>query len=253
VKQEKQRQKKRKTFLTIMFLLFPLLYYYFSPYLIIMGASEGVVTGSFIIFIALFIASLFMGRAFCGWVCPAGGQQELSVKLRDIRFKGGRRDWFKYFIWAPWLMLIAFIFISAGGIRYVDFFYQTYYGLSISNFESLILFLMILIIIAVVALVTGRRGFCHTACWMAPFMIIGRRMRNATGLPALSIKANQSRCIDCQKCSESCPMSLDVHGMVKSNYMENDECILCATCSDVCPNSVVELAFCKLNKKKGLQ
>ena len=47
-----------------MFALFPIIYYYFSPYLIIMGASEGVVAGSFITFSAMLIGSLFLGRFF---------------------------------------------------------------------------------------------------------------------------------------------------------------------------------------------
>jgi len=38
---EKRRQKIRRTILLIMFPLFPTIYYYFSPYLIIVGASEG--------------------------------------------------------------------------------------------------------------------------------------------------------------------------------------------------------------------
>ena len=85
---EKRRQKIRRTLLPIMFLLFPIIYYYFSPYLIIVGASEGVINGSFIVFGSMFIVSLFLGRAFCGWVCPAGGEQELCVRLREKRFKG---------------------------------------------------------------------------------------------------------------------------------------------------------------------
>ena len=70
------------------------------------------------------------------------------------------------------------MFYSAGRIKSINFFYQTYYGISIQNIESLILFIIIFGAIAVLALVVGKRGFCHTAYWMAPFMIIGRKIRN---------------------------------------------------------------------------
>ena len=64
------RQKIRNAMTLLMFALFPVIYYYFSPYLVIMGAAEGIVAGSLIVFASLFVLSLFLGRAFCGWVCP---------------------------------------------------------------------------------------------------------------------------------------------------------------------------------------
>lgn len=59
-----------------MLFLFPFIFYHFSPYLIIMTASEGVAAVSFVVFGLIFVASIFLGRAFCGWVCPAGAAQE---------------------------------------------------------------------------------------------------------------------------------------------------------------------------------
>lgn len=239
----KRRQRFRNNVLLIMFLLFPISYYYLSPYLIIMGASEGVVTGSFIIFGLMFIGSLFFGRAFCGWICPAGGEQELCTLIRDRRFKGGKRDWIKYFIWVPWLLIIAMMFYKAGGIKSISFFYQTYHGISIQNIESLFLFIIIAGVIALLALVVGRRGFCHTACWMAPFMIIGRKIGNSLKLPYLGLVAEKDKCIHCKKCSKNCPMSLDVHKMVKNGKIKNSECILCGTCIDICPEKVIAYSF----------
>ena len=55
------RQRNRNTLILLMFALFPLIYYYFSPYLVIMGASEGIMAGSLIIFVLLFVSSLFLG------------------------------------------------------------------------------------------------------------------------------------------------------------------------------------------------
>ena len=45
-----------------MVFLFPIVYYYLSPYLIIAGGSEGIIAGSFISFIGMFIGSLFLFR-----------------------------------------------------------------------------------------------------------------------------------------------------------------------------------------------
>ena len=92
------RNKIRNVMILIMFALFPLIYYYFSPYLVIMGAAEGIVAGSLIVFGLLFVASLFLGRAFCGWICPAGAMQELCAKARNKNFKNGKRNWIKFHI-----------------------------------------------------------------------------------------------------------------------------------------------------------
>ena len=68
-----RRQKIRALSLLLMVLLFPIILNFFSPYIIVDGASRGIATGSFITFGALFLGSLLFGRAFCGWLCPGGG------------------------------------------------------------------------------------------------------------------------------------------------------------------------------------
>lgn len=93
------------------------------------------------------------------------------------------------------------------------------------------------------ALVFGRRAFCHYGCWMAPFLIIGRRIRNALNLPALRLKAESQRCVGCNVCTRNCPMSLDVMAMAKQGNTEHPECILCGTCVDVCAKDALAYHF----------
>jgi ferredoxin-type protein NapH len=245
------RQAFRGAMTIFMFALFPLIYYYFSPYLVIMGAAEGIVAGSLLVFTLLFLTSLFLGRAFCGWVCPAGATQELCAKARNTSFKNGKRNWIKYVIWVPWLSIIIVMFLQAGTIMAIDPLYQTYFGISITGAESAIMFLAIAGLIAVIALATGRRGACHTICWMAPFMIIGRKIRNTVNWPALQLEADSSKCINCKACTRNCSMSLDVNKMVKKQSMENVECILCGRCVDVCPKGVIKYAFDRMEVNRN--
>lgn len=126
-----KRQKIRRALVIISFLLFPITIYYLSPYLIVMGALEGVITGSFIFFACMFLFALFFGRAFCGWVCPVGGLQDCLTLACDKKAKGGLRNLIKYFIWVPWLALIAFSALHAGGYKKIDFLYMTFHGISI--------------------------------------------------------------------------------------------------------------------------
>lgn len=240
---ETRRQKTRKSLLLLMVFLFPILFYYFSPYLIIAGGSEGIIAGSFISFLGMFIGSLLLGRLFCGWLCPGGATQELCLKVNSKNFNGKKRNWIKYIIWIPWITIVAYVFLQSGGIKAVEPFYQTYYGISISDISSVITFLVFFGIIAGVSLAAGKRAFCHSGCWMAPFMIIGRKIRNTGKWPALQLVADKSTCTNCETCSKNCSMSLDVNSMVQNELMENSECILCGNCVDHCPNKVIKYSF----------
>jgi len=75
-KKNGKRQNLRRTLLLVTWLLFPIVMNFLSPYVIIDGAFQGIVSGSFILFGILFISSLFLGRLWCSWVCPAAGIQE---------------------------------------------------------------------------------------------------------------------------------------------------------------------------------
>lgn len=232
------RQKVRKGLILFSFFLFPALFYYLSPVLIIQASSQGIINGSFIIFILMFLSSLYFGRAYCGWVCPAAGCQEAIFSARDKKVSRG--DLIKWLIWAPWFSSIVILAIRSGGYKKIDFFYQTTHGLSIGNFQGLITYFIVLFILIVLpAYVVGKRSFCHHLCWMAPFMIIGRVVRNYLKWPSLQLVSNPELCKHCHTCSENCPMSLPVEDMVQKASMENAECILCGTCVDGCKQGVL--------------
>jgi TPP-dependent indolepyruvate ferredoxin oxidoreductase alpha subunit len=80
---------------------------------------------------------------------------------------------------------------------------------------------------------------------MAPFMIIGRKIRNKFEWASLALQAEAGKCKHCHKCIDGCPMSLPVEDMVEQNRMENTECILCGNCIDGCKFEVIKYTFKK--------
>lgn len=238
-----KRQKLRKLLLTLSFFLFPITLFYFSPYLIIQGGFEGIISGSFLTFAALFLCSLLFGRAFCSWICPAGGLQECLFPAVDKRITNKKINLIKYFIWIPWLIGILAAFLTAGGVHSVDFFYMTEHGISAAGMSGLITYILILTLITVLALLLGKRGMCHSICWMAPFMILGTKLKDLLPIPSLKLTADSSACISCKQCTGKCPMSLEVQEMVSKNNMSNSECILCGECADTCPKKLIKLSF----------
>ncbi|MFT4144040.1 MAG: 4Fe-4S binding protein [Mobilitalea sp.] len=239
------RQKLRKALLFISFLIFPVTLFYFSPYLIIQGGIAGIISGSFIIFAAQFIFSLFFGRAYCSWLCPAGGLQECCTAITNKPLSNRKVSWIKYILWTLWILGIVFAFISAGGIRLVDFFYMTNHGISAASLPGMLTYLGIIGLITILALTLGRRGMCHSICWMAPFMVLGTLLSDLLRLPSLHLKPLPANCINCGHCTKKCPMSLEVHTMVLKGNMKHSECILCGECVDTCPKKAISLTFHK--------
>ena len=86
---------------------------------------------------------------------------------------------------------------------------------------------------------------------MAPFMILGRKIRNIISIPSLQLISIPNSCISCHTCTNECPMSLPVEKMVKENKMENAECILCGTCVDGCKSKAINFNFGNEEKKKN--
>lgn len=245
-----RRQRWRKALIFISFLFFPLTIYYFSPVLIIMGAMEGIAATSLLVFAAMFVFSLVFGRLFCGWICPAGGLQEASFIINMKAARGGRADWIKYFIWAPWLILIISFFIRADGIRQVDPLYHIPGGISVAQPGDYFIYFFFVGLIVILSLTAGKRAFCHYVCWMAPFMVIGTRIKSTRLWPSLRLTADPVICNDCKRCYRNCPMSLDVNSLVRTGIEDSPECILCATCIDVCPQKVLRFSF-SMNPSKA--
>jgi polyferredoxin len=241
----KTRQKIRKTLLTAAFILLPVTLYYFSPALSLQGAAAGVAAGSLLVFAGLFISSLFAGRLFCGWACPMGGLQELTFHLRGRPVRRRRIRWIKYLIWGPWLLLLVFFILQAGGLRRAEFPYMTWHGISVTDLQGLITLLVVTGIFFLLALTIGRRAGCHVLCWIAPFMVLGRSIRNLFAWPALQLKAEPERCGRCGRCAKACPMSIEVTELVQAGSLETQDCILCGTCADTCPKGVIRYSFGK--------
>jgi polyferredoxin len=238
-----KRQNLRKLLLIITLLLFPITLYYFSPYLIIQAGTEGIINGSFCVFAAMLIGSIFFGRVFCGYLCPAGGLQDCASQVNYKEPKKGFRSNIKYVIWVVWLTGVVLSFIFRSKEISVDFFYQTNHGISISNIYGFIMYYGVVMLIFLPAIIGGRRSFCHYFCWMAPFMMIGSKIGKLLHIKQLSLEAKKDACVNCKACNKQCPMSLQVSEKVQKGKMEDRECILCGACVDTCPKKAIRYRF----------
>ncbi len=236
------RQRIRKLLLITSLLLFPVTLYYFSPALIINAGLHGIINGSFIVFAFLFLMSIPFGRLFCSYFCPAGGLQEYAFTVNERLPKQGWRNHMKFAIWGIWLIVVILCYFHRGEIITIDFFFETENGISVSSIQSYMIYYGIICLILIPSILFGKRAFCHYLCWMAPFMILGIKLRRILHLPGIHIKTGKKEnCISCGICNKACPMGIDVMSETKHGSIHHPECIQCGACMDNCPKGVFTL------------
>jgi len=234
------RQQWRKLILLIPFILFqfPLFHSFMSPVLLVRAASLGVVNASMIIYAVLLVTSLFLGRAFCAWACPGAIIQEACTAMGARRIKSPEKYWFKSVVATVLFSTTAVAAIHAGGFHRVDWFF----GDMGKSPAPLIMRFGAFVILIPLSFLFGRWAFCRHACWIAPLMIAGTRLRERLRLPGLRLTTDPTACTECATCEETCPMSLPVAQMV-SVGRQSEECILCGNCADSCPAGAIRLHF----------
>ncbi len=242
------RQKARRLLIFLSFLAFPVTLNFLSPYLIIQASFEGVLAGSGIVFLMLFISSMFLGRLFCGWLCPGGGLNEIAATVNNRRVTGRRIRWIKIGIWIIWLASLAGGFITSGGIRQIEFLYLTESGISVDEPLKFIIYYGVIFIFLIISLWVGRRASCHAICWMAPFMMTGQKLSDRLRLPRLHIASDAAACIRCERCTRQCPMSIPVMEKLGRPLESHGDCCLCGECVDICPKKCLKYAWRRSRK-----
>jgi ferredoxin-type protein NapH len=235
-------QKTRRPiviFTAVLFHLLLIFHLLFSPVIIVMSSRKGIVNASFVVFILIFLLSLFFGRAYCSWFCPGCGVQEILNTFIKRKSKNTKALYIKYFIFTVWIIAIIAGYIT-NGFQKIDLTY----GMSdITTARKIILTAGGILIIAPLTAVFGQFASCKYVCWQVPFMIIGSKIRNLIRLPGLRLKAVPENCKSCDICNAKCPMNLDVTSNVKNGKMNHTECILCGTCIDNCRHEAIKFSF----------
>jgi ferredoxin-type protein NapH len=239
-------KNSRRFGLFLMLLLLPVTLNYFSPYLIIDGLINKVAAGAFFVWLAMFITSLFFGRAFCAYVCPYGGLQMTTDLVLQRPLK--QIPWLRkvrYILGLIWLGAILIAFISNIGSIKIDFFYLTESFASVDNIQKLIFYYVIVVSLSLMPVFLGKRATCHYLCPMLILNVAGTKIKNAINIPSLRLQTDSSKCVGCKQCTKACPMSLKVHDMVRKENMNNNDCILCGECCKACKAAAIKRVYGK--------
>ena len=185
-------------------------------------------TGNFFVLFAVLILTLFFRRVFCGYFCPIGAAGEFfrqlakdfNIKQIAVPYKLERLiGLFRYIV----LIAVLYLTVAAATLVFRDI--SPCYALVCIN-DDIKISTYISIAVIIIASFIISMPFCR---WVCPFAVVQNVFSRFS--PA-KITRNLDTCINCGKCSKSCPMNIDVANMKK---VCSADCISCFECVDCCP------------------
>jgi len=216
----------------------------FLPISALVGLKAWIATGIFdqihpaglVIFLAAIILSVLLKRTFCSWICPIGTLSEGMAKIGKMVF--GRNftipKWLDYLLRSlKYIILFFFISIIFFGMSGADAasFLQTPYNMvsdvkMLKFIQNLGAFGMSVIGILVVLSILYENFWCRYLC---PY---GGLLGIFSIFSPFKITRNLTSCIQCGKCTKSCPNQISVE---QANRVWSPECTGCLNCVQQCP------------------
>lgn len=192
----------------------------FSPLLMITTAITNSFSVQFLPAVFLVIATLFLGRFFCGWVCPVGTVSDLIPKTKRKLSPFYR---FKYYF-------LVFVIVSS-----IFGFNLLVISDPIVIFTRSLVFIthlrvpFMLIVIVVLVAGLGERFWCRVLCPLGALLGVFSVIRMVN----LEVQEN---CTHCNLCNRICPMDA-----IHDSQITKPECTLCFECVDKCPQHALSL------------
>ncbi len=239
-------RKYRNLLLFLSLLFFSITFMYMSPVLAIMGITQGIIASGLIFWLMMFVLSFFIGRFYCGYLCPMGGIQfcvDACLHKPRINIKYLRAA--KFLFWLFWLGMVIFFSLKFARDLKVNLFFANPTKLPPYSQQSYSIYFGIIFSVTIMAIILGKRGMCYYFCPFSVFFMIANKIRNFIKLPSLYLSKTENKCVKCKACNRACPMSLDVMQMAADNNFENSECILCGSCIDACKSKVLKYSLKK--------
>src|SRR3989338_2649407 len=176
----------------------------------------------------LYLTLFFLGRSWCGFLCPLRFTNQLGNKLNE-----GKLINFRKWSFIPFVLFFIVVYI------------EQISGLFLSTKITLSFFIGFLILSILTGIFLKRGLFCRLFCPIGTLLGVFSR---------LSIIGVRVRKKICEKCSEKwcilgrkeqpCPMFNDV-----PNIQSNKDCLICTNCIKNCPYSSAHIGITRPGKE----
>lgn len=190
-------------------------------------------SSNLILGLAVLVATLLVGNAFCGWICPMG-------TVQDGVWRVGR--WLRLPQWRPGaridqvlrsgryvvLAVVMGMSFATGKLWFADYDpYVTIFGLEwLGGWTEPLVWAVVITAVVLMASMLVERFWCRYLCPLgAVFALLGR-------FSFLRIRRDVPTCTDCNLCDKPCPVGITVS---KADPLVNTDCIGCLDCVTTCP------------------
>lgn len=216
----------------------------FLPISGLVGLKAWIVTGSFdpihpaglVILLAAITVSVFFKRAFCSWICPIGTLSEGLAKIGKYLF--GRNflipNWLDYLLRSIKYIILFFfvwgIFFGMSGADAVAFMHSPY---NIVSDIKMLKFMQNLTVVGMTVIgMIALLSIIYENFWCRYLCPYGGLLGILSVLSPYRIIRNQKSCIQCGKCTKSCPNRIIVE---QASHVWSPECTGCLNCVHQCP------------------
>ena len=179
-------------------------------------------TGYLLLFLVPTVAALFVGRLFCGYVCPFGALQELLHVKRLQRTIPDR--WMRILRFVPYAILAYLVarVAATGSLTWSGTTpFKAFFTLGGTPLTYGISGLFVLLSIVLY------RPFCRLFCPLGAWLSL------VSGASPFRIRVGPE-CVSCGKCDSACSACAVEGGRVSAG-----DCLLCGECIRACPTGAL--------------
>lgn len=198
-----------------------------------------------------FIATITIGRGWCGWVCFYGGWEDgvsrIAKKARVPLLSQNKNMRSFQFAFLFFTLLISVAFMSSVYCEWFCPFKIVTEFSPITDIPSLIATIMFiglfLGLVIVMPFLSRKRFQCSTLCLFGAFQSIVDRAS------MFRIKIDIDKCVGCIKCAEVCPFcAIDKDTISEKKGQPEITCAKCGECVGVCPTGAISYQFSFVKK-----
>jgi polyferredoxin len=208
------------------------------------GLSRGIINMGFIFWILVFISTLLLGRAFCGWFCWFGGYLELIEWGITDKIKITLPQRLPLYLGAIPFVGLALKIYSALLVNWINNV-PTSFAFILDDVEpwggqqtDISILITLIVYGPVLFFVFGHRAWCRYLC------PIGALLKIFSILGLGKMRLTNDDCIGCETCNRACDMHVDVVGELKNFGEVRDlNCIRCFKCTDECPHDAISFSL----------
>ena len=183
--------------------------------------------------VGLLVGTILVGGAFCGWVCPFGGLQDLltwvrqKLHLPELKVPA-KLD--KVLTYGRYVVLAGILYatIQTGKMWFADYDpYRTIFSLGwLFEFNWAAAWPAYVVSLAILL-----GAFFIPRLWCRYLCPLGGVISLVQRLSIFRIRRNVQTCIDCKKCDKVCPAKITV----SKKKSVTAECVSCLKCVEACP------------------